>query len=338
MAKRITFAVLVILIWPAVLRAQESIQAAQALYASASYDEALAVLDHLQKQPLPPPDVRDVQQNRALCLLALGRTDEAALAVAAVVSSDPGYRPSEAGTPPRVRAIFKDVRGRLLPGIIVARYGEARTAYDGQQWADAAKAFQLVISLAGDPDLSASDAKAVQDYRVLANGFVKLAEASAEAAEAAAKKAAEPPVAHPAPPEKPADAANATAGGPNVALAPSAPGALHASASAANAATADKPVAPNRLYSSVDAGVVPPVVIRQDVPKWSASYRPPSRDGILELTIGLDGRIERATLTQGMAPPYDHDLLEATRNWRYEPARMDGRPVRYRKAIRITFQ
>lgn len=338
MAKRIAFAVLVILIWPAVVRAQESIQAAQALYASASYDEALAVLDRLQKQPLPPPDVRDVQQNRALCLLALGRTDEAALAVAAVVSSDPGYRPSEAGTPPRVRAIFKDVRGRLLPGIIVARYGEARTAYDGQQWADAARAFQLVVSLAGDPDLSASDAKAVQDYKVLANGFVKLAEASAEAAEAAAKKAAEPPVVHPAPSEKPADAATATAGGPNAALAPSAPGAPRASASAANAATADKPVAPDRLYSSVDAGVVPPVVIRQDVPKWSASYRPPSRDGILELTIGLDGRIERATLTQGMAPPYDHDLLEATRNWRYEPARMDGRPVRYRKAIRITFQ
>ena len=80
------------------------------------------------------------------------------------------------------------------------------------------------------------------------------------------------------------------------------------------------------------------MVIRQDIPKWSASYRPPSRDGILELTIGLDGRIERATLTQAMAPPYDHDLLEATRNWRYEPARVDGRPVRYRKAIRITFQ
>jgi protein TonB len=335
MAKRIAFAVLVVLVWPVVVRAQESIQAAQALYASASYDEALAVLDRLQRQPLPPPDVRDVQQNRALCLLALGRADEAALAVAAVVSSDPGYRPSEAGTPPRVRAIFKDVRGRLLPGIIVARYGEARTAYDGQQWADAAKAFRLVVLLAGDPDLSASDVKAVQDYKVLANGFEKLAQASAEAAEAAAKKAAEPPVAHPAPPEKPADAANATAASSNV---PNAPNVPNASSASPSAATADKPVAPDRLYSSVDAGVVPPVVIRQDVPKWSASYRPPSRDGILELTIGIDGRIERATLTQGMAPQYDHDLLEATRNWRYEPARMDGRPVRYRKAIRIIFQ
>jgi tetratricopeptide (TPR) repeat protein len=325
MARRIALAVLVILIWPAVVRAQESIQAAQALYASASYDEALAVLDRLQKQPLPPPNVRDVQQNRALCLLALGRTDEAALAVAAVVTSDPAYRPSEAGTPPRVRAIFKDVRGRLLPGIIIARYGEARAAYDGQQWAEAARGFQLVVSLASDPDLNASDAKAVQDYKVLADGFQRLADASAAAADAAAKKAAEPPVPPPAP-EKLADAANATGGARG---APNAPVAPHAPAA---------PISPDRLYSSADAGVVPPVVIRQDIPKWSVADRPPSRDGILELTIGVDGRIERATLTQGMAPSYDHFLLEATRNWRYQPARVDGRPVRYRKAIRITFQ
>jgi tetratricopeptide (TPR) repeat protein len=324
MARRIAFAVFVILIWPAAVRAQESVQLAQGLYASASYDEALSMLDRLQKQPLPQPEVRDVQQNRALCLLALGRTDEAALAVAAVVTSDPAYRPSDAGTPPRVRAIFKDVRGRLLPGIIIARYGEARTAYDGRQWAEAAKGFQLVVSLAGDPDLNASDAKAVQDYKVLADGFQKLAVESATAADAAAKKAAEPAAA-PSASEKPADAANATAAASS---APNAP----------NGILAPNAVSPDRLYSSVDAGVVPPVVIRQDIPKWSVNDRPPSMDGILELTIGVDGRIERATLTQGMATSYDHFLLESTRNWRYEPARVDGRPVRYRKAIRITFQ
>jgi hypothetical protein len=321
MAKRIAFAVLVLLIWPAAVRAQESIQAAQTLYASASYDEALAVLDRLQKQPLASPDLRDVQQNRALCLLALGRTDEAGLAVAAVVTSDPAYRPSDAGTPPRVRAMFKEVRGRLLPGIIVARYGEARTAYDGQQWADAARGFQLVIALAGDPDLSASDMKSVQDYKVLADGFEKLASASAATAEAAEKKV-----------ESTVPAAPASA--------PSAPTADQTTAQTADRAAeqAAVPPSPNRLYSAADANVTPPIAFRQDIPRWSLSARPPSRDGMLELTIGLDGRIERATLTQGMAPAYDHDLLEATRNWRYEPARLEGRAVRYRKAIRITFQ
>ena len=319
MGKRIAFAVLVLLIWPAAVRAQESIQAAQTLYASASYDEALAVLDRLQKQPLASPDLRDVQQNRALCLLALGRPDEAALAVAAVVASDPAYRPGDAGTPPRVRAMFKEVRGRLLPGIIVARYGESRTAYDGQQWADAARGFQLVIALAGDPDLSASDMKSVQDYKVLADGFEKLASASAATAEAAEKKVESPLPAAPA---------------------PSAPTADNTPAQTADRTPeqAAAPASPNRLYSAADANVTPPVVFRQDIPRWSLSARPPSRDGMLELTIGLDGRIERATLTQGMAPAYDHDLLEATRNWRYEPARLDGHAVRYRKAIRITFQ
>jgi TonB family protein len=84
--------------------------------------------------------------------------------------------------------------------------------------------------------------------------------------------------------------------------------------------------------------VVPPTIIRQDIPRWTLTERPSGRDGVLELTIGADGRIERATLTQGMSPVYDHALLEATRNWRYDPARLDGHPVRYRKAIRITFQ
>jgi len=92
------------------------------------------------------------------------------------------------------------------------------------------------------------------------------------------------------------------------------------------------------VFGPVDATVTAPTIIRQDIPRWTSSERPSSRDGMLELIISAEGRVERATLTQGMSPFYDHQLLEATRNWKYEPARLDGRPVRYRKAIRITFQ
>jgi hypothetical protein len=31
-------------------------------------------------------------------------------------------------------------------------------------------------------------------------------------------------------------------------------------------------------------------------------------------------------------------VLDATKGWRYHPAQLDGRPVRYKKQIRITFQ
>jgi ABC-type transport system involved in cytochrome c biogenesis permease subunit len=48
MGKRILFVVFVIFIFPGVVWAQESLQTAQALYASASYVEALAMLERLQ--------------------------------------------------------------------------------------------------------------------------------------------------------------------------------------------------------------------------------------------------------------------------------------------------
>ena len=113
-----------------------------------------------------------------------------------------------------MRAIFKDASRRLLPGIIVARYGEARAAYDGQQWAEAARGFQLVVSLASDPDLNASDAKAGRTYKA-AGGRVPEA-GWASAAEPRLPTRRRPPsfLVLAAGPEKPADAANAAGGAP----------------------------------------------------------------------------------------------------------------------------
>ena len=108
--------------WPAAGLCQESVQTAQSLYASASYDEALALLDRLRHQELTPSEVRVVNQQRAFCLLALGRGQDAELAIAAVVQADPTYRPDSASASPRVRTAFRDVRGRLLPGIVRGEY------------------------------------------------------------------------------------------------------------------------------------------------------------------------------------------------------------------------
>jgi hypothetical protein len=302
MGKRTLFVVFVIFICPGIVWAQESLQTAQALYASASYDEALAMLERLEKQPLPSGDAVELQQNRALCLLALGRTADAEEALAAVVKTDPMYRPAEATTAPRVRTMFKDVRSKLLASVMVSVYNDARTAYDQHQFADALKGFQQVQALAADPDLPAADAKGVQEYKVLADGFAKLADA-------AANPPAPAPVAAPAPAAPP----------------PSAPPA---------------PPAPDytRVFDSNDKTVTPPVTLRQDMPRWVTQGQPLPRGGALELIIAAEGVVERATLTQGMSPTFDHQLLEATKNWKYQPATVDGHPVRYRKLIRINFQ
>src|SRR3954453_5808615 len=64
-----------------------SVQDARALYDSASFDEALLILDRFARTQ-PEVDVEEVQRYRALCLLALNRTAEAQTAIEIVLSRD----------------------------------------------------------------------------------------------------------------------------------------------------------------------------------------------------------------------------------------------------------
>ena len=298
---RIAAAVLAIVVLPNVIWAQESIQAAQTLYASASYDEALALLDRLQVQQLPPGDIRSVQQNRVLCLLALGRSQDAEVAIAAVVNADPRYRPDESTASPRVRTAFRDVRVRLLPGIIKTRYNAARGLYDEQRWSEAVPALQEVQSLVTDHDLTDDQRKDVAEYKVLTEGFLKLAEAAA------------------APPPPPPPAPTAPAPEPPPVAPPS---------------TVDY----DRVFDATDSTVTPPVTIRQEMPRWIKAALALPGPGAVEITVSKSGAVERATIVQPMVSSYDRQVLDATKNWRYQPAQLDGRPVRFKKQIRITFQ
>jgi TonB family protein len=149
---------------------------ARELYASARYDEALAVLDDLRPEATKSPEERRaVEQYRSLCLLALGRGAEAENAIAAVVTTDPSYQPSEAEASPRVRAAFSEVRQRLLPDIARARYTVAKATFDHKDFKKAAAQFDQVIRLLDDPDMGGR----LADLRTLAAGFLDLAAAAA---------------------------------------------------------------------------------------------------------------------------------------------------------------
>ena len=85
-----------IVVWPEVLFAEDSLNAARDLYAAAAYEDALAALDRLRAGGVAKvDDNRAVDQYRAFCLLALGKSNEAAQAIEAVVSADPSYYPSQ---------------------------------------------------------------------------------------------------------------------------------------------------------------------------------------------------------------------------------------------------
>src|SRR5829696_4430023 len=150
--------------------ADNPLAAARDLYASARYDEALAMLNGLQPTDRGGSDRKSIEQYRSLCLLALGRGSEAESAIAAVVTADPSYLPGEAEASPRVRAAFSDVRRRLLPDIASSRYTEAKASFDRKDHALAVQQFRQVIALLDDPDTGGK----LTDLRTLSAGFLDL--------------------------------------------------------------------------------------------------------------------------------------------------------------------
>lgn len=182
--------------------AQESdLAAARELYASASYDDALAVLDKLRSSGRSAGQARAIEQYRAFCLLALGRAADAQQAIEAVVAAEPSYQPNESDVSPRVRTAFADVRRRMLPVIIQQKYAQAKTAFDRKDFAAAATGFSQVLVTLADPAVSAEAGRPpLSDLRMLAVGFEEL---SAKAAAPPPPPPAPPVVAAPPPPPVP---------------------------------------------------------------------------------------------------------------------------------------
>jgi TonB family protein len=172
---------------------ENPLTAARDLYASARYDEALAVLNGLPSDAVAS-DRKSVEQYRSLCLLALGRGSEAESAIAAVVTADPMFIPGEADASPRVRLAFSEVRQRLLPQIASTRYAAAKAAYDRRDYSSAEMQFKSLLMILDDPQMGGR----LPDLRTLASGFVDLATAAA-APPPEPKKAEAPPVVAPAP-------------------------------------------------------------------------------------------------------------------------------------------
>ena len=179
----------------------DSLAAARDLYASAAYEEALAMLNRLPEANRPAEEARAVAQYRTMCLLALGRQADAERAIETAVTADPAFRPT-GDMSPRIRATFTEVRKRVLPTIIQQKYTTAKAAFDRKDYAAAAGGFTQMLEMMTDPDaLAASNQPPLSDLRTLAAGFRDLA-----------VSASAPPPAPPAPAPQAAPPSAASAG------------------------------------------------------------------------------------------------------------------------------
>ncbi|HEY6358038.1 MAG TPA: hypothetical protein VIX35_07320, partial [Vicinamibacterales bacterium] len=230
--------------------------AARASYAAGNYEDAL------NRLAATPGDtmVGEVDEYRALCLLALGRSADAERSLEDLVTRQPLFKMSDTDISPRLITMYRDARKRLLPATARDLYTKAKTDFEQQQYAASSAEFKDLLAILDDEDL-ADSTSTLADLRLLAEGFAKLADASA----AAAVKADAPP---PAPAAQPAPAP----------AAPSEP-------------TADPG---GKIYNEDDATVTPPVAVSAPYPTW----RPPSAafnheyHGLLRVVIDASGHVE----------------------------------------------
>ncbi len=282
------------------LAASDDLAAARALYASGDYETALTRLAAARSESTAD----EVDQYRALCLLALGRTNETERSLEELVSRRPLFRMSEDDVSPRLVTMFHTVRQRLLPGIIRELYARGKASFEEKRYAEAASQLRDMLDLLEDED-AANAPEAVRDLQMLGEGFLKLADVEVAAAKAAA------------------DAAAARAA---------------AAKSESVAAAAPPPPIGIVLYTDGDAGVVPPVAVARPLPSWrpaNAAMAARTYQGHLRVVIDDTGQVETAALVRPFLPGYDDLLVEAARKWRFRPATRDGVPVRYAKIFTI---
>ena len=273
------------------LYAQDSLESARDLYASARYDEALTLLDRLSSDAPASEQRQSIDLYRTLCLLAVGRRDDADRAIEAIIARDPLYRLSE-DVPPRTRTAFTDAKRRLLPTIVQQQYGDAKRAFDGGQFDIAAVTFKRVIDALNDSDIgSAAKQPPLSDLRTLAAGFHDLS----------VKAIAPPP---PPPPPAPVQ--------------PEPPAIVVA-----------------KIYTGEEAGVRPPGIISQDMPRYPGIVPLAGLRGIVEAVVDERGVVESVAMVASVTTSYDKLVMTAASRWQFQPATLNGVPVKFRKRIQI---
>jgi TonB family protein len=296
-------------------RPAESLVAARELYASAAYEDALAMLVRMRRDG-PEIASTDGEVLKAFCLLALRRDAEARSVIEGVITERPMYLPSEEEASPRLREAFQDVRRKLLPTVARELYASARDDYDKKNAVAAAAKFGELLKVLSDPDLAKDPTLA--DLRLLAEGFREVSAAAANVATAAdTRPLSSPPITAPLA----RGTASSSAGKP-------------AGTGGTTAAGVARPE-PSGAVPALQLPVSPPVAVNQQMPPWRGDPTAARLEftGAIDLIIDEQGHVESVSLRKSVHPTYDPVLLEAAKAWTYQPARRGDNPIKFQKTI-----
>jgi hypothetical protein len=309
--KAIVFVGFVMVAARAGLGAQDSLSAAKELYASAAYEDALSTLTRLTDAPTAPDIARQVDEYRAFCLYALGRTGEAESVAESIIRREPLMTLDAADASPRLELMFSNVRKRLLPTLIRDRFRTARSALDQKNMPAAEPQLVEARLMIAEADKLGVKDDGLADLTVLVDGFLQLVRSTAEPRPAPQPAASNPP-----------DNAGLAARQRVEPLpAPSAPSAVNSP----------------RMYTVDDVGVTPPQALSQRVPSMTPELmrvvKSMNSSAILDVLIDERGDVMDAIVRKSLNASFDNLMAGAARRWKYQPAVKDGVAVRYTKTV-----
>jgi len=325
---------LVVAIASAVLRsAQDPLSAAKDLYASAAYEDALSTLSRIDADAAAPELSRQVDEYRAFCLYALGRTREAESAAETMIRRQPLARLDAADASPRLESMFSDVRKRLLPSLIREQFRAARTAIDQKSYGAAEPRLTHAREMILEAQKLGVKDDGLGDLSDLVDGFLGLIQSASE------QRAAAQPVAIVASnttAQAPPAPQRSSAGAPAAAT-PSRPVATQTAQAASRPSAAARAADAEPAYTIDDEGVTPPLTIQQRMPAMPPQLQTIARAvharGLLDIVIDDTGRVVDAKIRQSLNAVFDPLVLRSARDWKYRPAVKDGVAVRFVKTI-----
>jgi protein TonB len=316
--KRVIFTVLLAGV-ASVAHAQDDLEPVRSLYAAADFDAALVALDRVT--PSSSTEALDVARYRVFCLVALGRSVEADREIQSIVQRDPMYVPHADEASPRIRAAFTEVRKRVLPAVARTLYGDGKAAFDRKAFPEAVEKLEQVVAILDTPE-AASQAD-LADLRTLATGFLDLSRSSMTVPAAAVTPVT--PVPQAAAPQ----ASSSTATNGSAMVNGSAP---------ANTSKPGIP-APAPAPPGADSGAtIEPVAVRQELPPWTfptPQLLGTELRGVVQIEIDESGNVTSGRIVESVHALYDSVLLRAVRQWKYQPARRNGQPIKAFKMVAV---
>ncbi|HKB71527.1 MAG TPA: TonB family protein [Thermoanaerobaculia bacterium] len=107
------------------------------------------------------------------------------------------------------------------------------------------------------------------------------------------------------------------------------------------AVTAREPAAVSKKVGtwSVGADIQPPHLVHRVEPVYPETLKNQKKTGlvVIQATVTDEGAVSRASVVRHSDPGLDQAALAAVRQWRYEPAMLDGKPVNVYITITVNF-